>query len=311
MSRGVHKVMVVGATGKLGGLITRALVRRGADVTALIRPKAGRSKVFHDLAKAQNFRAVAGDLKQSQDSLSQTLRGIDTVVSAVNGGEDTVVEGQRNLIRAAGVAGVQRLVPSDFSIDLHRLEYGFNQALDWRKHVDSEFFGRSVRWNPVLSGIFPEYFLSPMAHVVDWKQNTFSYWGDASVKTDFTTMPDTASYVADTVLNPELIGRTIRVSACRLSMPEVHALIERTTGRKLKLVHCGSSDDLLDHLEKLRVEGAPTRLIAALQQHWSQQSGQGRLHPLDNDRFPQIRPTILQRYLAGESGGQVRAGPTP
>jgi uncharacterized protein YbjT (DUF2867 family) len=305
VSRGVPKVMVVGATGKLGGLITRALVRRGAEVTALVRPKAGRGRVFHDLAQAQNFRAVAGDLDQAQDSLSQALRGIDTVVSAVNGGEDVVVGGQRNLIRAAGVAGVQRLVPSDFSLDLHRLEYGFNQALDWRKHVDSEFFGRSVRWNPVLSGVFPEQFLSPMGPVVDWTQNTFSYWGDPSVKTDFTTRADTASYVAETLLNPELIGRTIRVSACQLSMPEVHALIERTTGRRLTLVHRGSSDDLLDHIEKLRTDDAQSETIAALEQHWSQQCGQGRLHPLDNARFPGIRPVTLQRYLAGESGGRA------
>jgi hypothetical protein len=140
-----------------------------------------------------------------------------------------------------------------------------------------------------------------MSQLLDWKENTFSYWGDPAVKTDFTTMPDTAAYVAQTVLDPDLIGRTIRVSASQLTMPEVHALIQQVTGRKLSLVRCGSSEDLLDHIAKRQADGAPAPLIAALQQHWSQQCGQGRLSPLDNDRFPQIEPTSMQQYLEDHS----------
>ncbi len=105
-------ILVVGATGQLGGAVVRMLLAQGRPVRILVRPHSD----YGSLAEA-GAEAVFGDLKQ-RGSLDTACRGIETVIttatSAARGGEDTMqtvdLEGNRNLIAAAKAAGVNQFI---------------------------------------------------------------------------------------------------------------------------------------------------------------------------------------------------------
>jgi uncharacterized protein YbjT (DUF2867 family) len=105
-------ILVVGATGHLGGLITRALLDQGKPVRILVRPDTS----YDDLVAA-GAEPVTGDLKDP-DSLSACCAGAEAVVTTANAalrsGDDTVESvdrrGNRDLIDAAAAAGVNHFV---------------------------------------------------------------------------------------------------------------------------------------------------------------------------------------------------------
>lgn len=103
-------ILVVGATGRLGGRIARALLDSGKAVRVLVRD----GSRFDD-ARAET---VPGDLKDP-DSLRKACRGVDVVLTTANAiaprqAEDTIESvdrlGNRNLIDAAQVEGVRHFV---------------------------------------------------------------------------------------------------------------------------------------------------------------------------------------------------------
>ncbi len=105
-------ILVVGATGMLGGSIARRLLADGHKVRILVR---GGSS-YEDLVDA-GAQAVRGDLKDPP-SLRAACSGVDTVVTTANamgrGGEDTIdsvdVRGNQDLIDAAEAEHVRRFV---------------------------------------------------------------------------------------------------------------------------------------------------------------------------------------------------------
>lgn len=105
-------ILVVGATGQLGGLIARALLQDDMPVRVLVR-----SSSTYDALAAAGAEIVTGDLK-NPSSLAAAIRGIDAVVTTANsiarGGGDTIqsvdIDGNRDLIDAAAAAGVRHFV---------------------------------------------------------------------------------------------------------------------------------------------------------------------------------------------------------
>ena len=117
-------ILVVGATGSLGGRITRGLLQQGQAVRILTRQnpvseelvKQGRANTAQSLIEA-GAQAVPGDLKD-RTSLDAAVKGVDTVITTATasqrGGDDTLtsvdLQGTLALIEAAKAAGVRRFV---------------------------------------------------------------------------------------------------------------------------------------------------------------------------------------------------------
>ncbi|MFN2521398.1 MAG: SDR family oxidoreductase, partial [Candidatus Limnocylindria bacterium] len=105
-------ILVVGATGSVGGMITRDLLARGKDVRILVREGPN----FGPLVEAGATAAI-GDLKEPA-SLGPACRGVDTVVTTASAiirrPPDTLEAvddvGYRTLIEAAKAAGVRQFV---------------------------------------------------------------------------------------------------------------------------------------------------------------------------------------------------------
>ncbi len=105
-------ILVVGATGMLGGTIVRRLLERGEEVRALVRDPAGEM-----LLKEAGAETASGDLK-GPASLRAACEGISTVITTANsvarGGDDNVqtvdLDGNSNLIEAASRYGVEHFI---------------------------------------------------------------------------------------------------------------------------------------------------------------------------------------------------------
>jgi uncharacterized protein YbjT (DUF2867 family) len=105
-------ILVVGATGNVGGAVAQMLLAEGQSVRVLARPG---SNVKH-LVEA-GAEVALGDLKQPA-SLASACQGADIVIttatSASRGGDDTVqtvdLDGNRHLIEAAQAAGARQFI---------------------------------------------------------------------------------------------------------------------------------------------------------------------------------------------------------
>ena len=159
-------VLVAGATGMLGTKIVSALLDKGnLDVRAMVRrlspPQASindgnaenRKKI--DAMKAKSAAIVEGNVMQPETLLPLCI-GVDVVVSAI-GNSEVTVPGQKNLIDAAKQQGVKRFIPSDYSVDYRKLDYGDNDNLDKRKEVFEYLQLMGLEYTLVLNGAFMEF----------------------------------------------------------------------------------------------------------------------------------------------------------
>jgi len=123
-------ILVAGSTGDLGHRIVKALLKRNVDVAVLIRPTSDNAKV-EELEK-MGAKVIQVDMSNKTE-LTQALKDVSCVVSALAGLHDVIVDGQSLLLEAAIAAGVPRFIPSDFSSDFTKLPQGENRNFDLRK----------------------------------------------------------------------------------------------------------------------------------------------------------------------------------
>src|SRR3712207_1362140 len=117
-------ILVVGATGMVGGMVTRRLLEQGEEVRILVRRDSPSAQLVQQgLATSAGSlidvgaQQMHGDLRY-RSSLEAAVEGVQTVITTANssmrGGEDTPksvdLEGNRNLVEAAREAGVEHFV---------------------------------------------------------------------------------------------------------------------------------------------------------------------------------------------------------
>jgi len=102
------KIALIGATGSVGTRLLAEALRRGYQVTAIVRDPA-------KLSSREGLTVIRGDAAQ-EGALAALLKGHDAVLSAYNGRRgspgytDEVLTGYRAIINAARIAGARLLV---------------------------------------------------------------------------------------------------------------------------------------------------------------------------------------------------------
>ncbi len=96
------KIALIGATGFIGSAILFESLKRGHDVTAIVRSTG-------DLPGRPGLTPVQGDVTEP-DRLAQLLAGHDVVISAFNPGKDATGTGAKSIIDAAKRSEVPRLL---------------------------------------------------------------------------------------------------------------------------------------------------------------------------------------------------------
>ncbi len=293
-------VLLVGVTGMFGSKIAHAIADKGAmEIRALVRADAGsdpKKQQMLDALKAKGVTFVEGDILDPA-SLPKVCEGIDTIVSAVNGDNEIIVTGQTNLIAAAEKKGVQRMIHSDFSLDYRKLDWGDNYNLDMRKKVLQALEQSSIDYTLILQGCFTEILFSPFLNVFDFKAGQFNYWGDGNTPIDFTTMSDTAKYIAEAIVDPDLKNTALEVAGDVLSMNQLKTTYERATGKTLVENHLGSVADLQAWIANKKTTATSPFEYIPQQYLFGMVSGKGKLDLINNERYPHIRPIKVSEYI--------------
>lgn len=292
-------VLVVGSTGMLGIKIISALLDKGTtEVKAMVRPgsdskEENRRKI--EQMKAQGATIVEGDLMKPETLLS-ICEGVDVVVSAVGNNQETV-PGQKNLIDAAKQQGVKRFIPSDYSVDYRKVDYGDNDNLDMRKEVLSYLQQSSLEYTLILNGAFMDNIGTPYAAQFDLDNGVFEYWGDGETPLDFTTTDDTAKYVAEAVSDLDLANTALEVAGEALSNKQLLAAYEEATGKKLQEKRLGSIEELKAWIEQKKPSANSPVEYLPQQYEYVMVSGKAKLDNIQNSRYPNIKPLTVRQHL--------------
>ncbi len=290
-------IVLAGATGDLGHRIALALLARGAQVRALVRP--GNTKPKVATLRERGAAIVEVDFNDPA-ALTRACGGAACVVSALSGLRNVIVDAQTHLLDAAVAAGVPRFIPSDFSIDYTKLPAGSNRNLDLRREFNRHLDRVPIQPTSILNGMFADL-LTGQAPLVLFKLKRILYWGPADQPLDFTTIANTAEYTAAAALDPTT-PRYLRVAGEVATVRDLQAAATAATGQRFKLLRAGGLWVL-----KLMIR-ITRRLVPAknevfppwqgMQYLHNMFTGQPKLTPLDNDRYPGIRWTSVREVLA-------------
>ena len=295
-------VLIVGATGMLGSQIANELLNAGATLRTIVRPGGyeGEKADAVNALRRRGLETFEADLSEP-DTLVPALEGVDTVVSALQGLGAVIVDAQVRLLRAAEKAGVRRMIPSDFSVDLFNVPPGENRNFDLRRTFAALLDGSKVKGTSILNGAFTDM-LTMGYPVIHANEGVFDIWGDGQQPLDFTSVADTARYTAAAVMEVDT-PRALRFAADSLTLHELHDRCETWLGKSLEKRSRGSIADLADEVRRQMAEnpGDPDSgfpVWQGLQYLHNMVSGQAKLHPLDNERYPHVEAEDVASFLS-------------
>ncbi len=292
-----NTIVLAGATGHLGGLIARYVMEGGGRVRALVRANANPASV-------QGLRSIGAEVAEvsyaDKLALIAACRGAACVVSALAGLRDTIVDAQVALLDAAVAAGVPRFIPSDFCIDYTRLEPGTNRNLDLRREFMQRLDRAPIAATSILCGMFTGL-LTGQAPVVLFDRKRVLHWGSADQLMDFTTTEDTAAFTASAALDSDT-PRFLRIAGDQISARGMSTVASELTGESFRLLRPGSlgAFNVIIRIMR-RLMPAKDELYPpwqGMQYLRDMLSGNAKLQPLDNNRYPQQKWTTVRDVLA-------------
>ena len=290
-------IVLAGATGDLGFRIAQALLRRGAAVRALVRP--GNSKPEVAQLREQGAEIMEVNFG-SVTALTKACVGATCVVSALSGLRAVIVDTQKRLLDAAVAAGVPRFIPSDYSIDYTKLPVGSNRNLDLRREFNQRLDQAPIQATSILNGMFTDL-LTGQAPVVLFGLKRVIYYGDADQLLDFTTTANTAEFTAAAALDPST-PRYLRVAGEVASIRNLQKDASAVTGHSFKLLRVGGLWVLATMISVTKALMPTSNDVfppwQGMQYLHNMFTGQPKLTPLDNARYPDIRWTSVREVLA-------------
>ena len=233
-------------------------------------------------------------------AVTEACRGASCVVSALNGLRSVIMDTQGVLLRAAVAAGVPRFIPSDFSLDFTKTRPGGNRNLDLRRDFHKLLDAAPIQATSILNGGFMEL-LAGQAPFLLFKPRRVLYFGDVDQRLDFTTMDDTAAFTAEAALDPAT-PRVLRIAGDQVSARDLAAIAGTVTGTPFKTLRAGGLGTLATVIRLVRAVAPGKRSVfppwQGMQYMHDMFSGQGKLAPLDNGRYPGLRWTKVAALLA-------------
>ncbi|KAG8072028.1 hypothetical protein GUJ93_ZPchr0006g41771 [Zizania palustris] len=247
------RVLVVGATGRLGGNLVSASLSAGHPTFALVRP--------HHLAVPESAPirsltdAGATLIKGSLDdypSLVEAVRQMDVVICAVP--TKKALE-QKPLIRAIKEAGcVKRFIPAEFGLDPTKvqicgMDHGFyGKKIEIRRLIESE----GIPHTYICCNLFMRYLLPSLVQpgLDAPPRDEVKIFGDGNTRGVFVKEADVAKFTICTIEDPRTLNKTLylRPSGNVYSMNELVDLWEKKINKFLKKIHI-TEEQLLKNIQ--------------------------------------------------------------
>jgi uncharacterized protein YbjT (DUF2867 family) len=226
-------ILVVGATGQLGSMITRRLLSEQNRVRILVRPKSPYQTLVQEKGEP-----VLGDLKDP-DSLTKACRGVTTVIttatSALRGGEDNVQSvdliGNRNLINAAKSAGVNQFIfTSALGSDVNNPD----PLMQAKAKTETYLRESGMPYTILVPNLFMEVWVSTVVARPLQTGETVFLVGEGRRRHTFVSMKDVAMLATKTVNNPKANNQRLLLAGPQaLSWRDVIITFESMLGRKI------------------------------------------------------------------------------
>jgi uncharacterized protein YbjT (DUF2867 family) len=238
-------ILVVGATGVVGGMITRGFLEQGKEVRILVRRDSPSSQLVQQgLATSaeelieSGAHPVHGDLRD-RASLDAALEGVETVVSTANsamrGGADNPqsvdLDGNRNLIDAARDAGVEHFVFVSLLGADPEHPAPFLQAKGQSEAVLRE---SGMDYTILAPTAFMEFWPAMVVGMPALQGQTVTLVGEGSRRHSFVSNRDVAAFAVKAVDHPAALKRHLAIGGPEaLTWREVVATYERVLERSI------------------------------------------------------------------------------
>lgn len=228
-------ILVVGATGNLGGTVTRMLLAQGQPIRILVRSQSN----YQPLAEA-GAQVVLGDLKE-RDSLDAACQGVETIIatanSAARGGEDNVqtvdLEGNRHLIDAAKAAGVKQFIfVSALNADPNS-PVPFIQA---KGKTEDSLRESGIPYTILAPNGYMEVMVAGVVGMPAMMGQPVTIVGGGRRKHSFISASDVAAFILAAIGNPAAINRKLLLGGPQpLSFRDAVAIYERALGHQIQI----------------------------------------------------------------------------
>ena len=230
-------ILVVGATGSLGGDICRRLTERGERVRALVRRTSDPARV--ELLRGLGAELVEGDLRD-RASLDAACRGARVVVSTAttirsaqpgDSFQASDEDGQKSLVDAARAAGVAQFIFISFSGNME-LEQPLHHA---KRGVERHLRESGMTYTILRPSLFMEVWLSPFLGF-DARAGTARVLGSGDEPISWISQDDVAAIAVACVDNPKARDTVLELGGPEaVSWNEVVRIFEEASGRTFQV----------------------------------------------------------------------------
>jgi uncharacterized protein YbjT (DUF2867 family) len=292
-------IVIVGATGNLGGKIVNALLTKGAEVRAIVRLETDLKKIKE--LEEKGVKVFQVDTSNKAE-ISKHCNGADCFVSALAGLKETIIDAQRVFLDAAIEAKVPRFIPSDYSSDFTNLKEGQNRNLDLRREFHRYLDTTPIKATTIFNGPFMDLLTTEMPLIL-FKQQRILCWGNPNQIIEFTTTLNVADFTAEAAIDDNT-PRFLRIAGDRLSCNDFVKLLTELTNLKYKLFRPGGIR-LLNFVINLTRFFSPSKKVLypawqGMQYMRDMMEGKIIFQKYDNDRYANIRWTSVKDFLTEE-----------
>ncbi|XP_010432402.1 PREDICTED: probable pinoresinol-lariciresinol reductase 3 [Camelina sativa] len=202
------RVLIIGATGRLGNYLTRFSIQSGHPTFALSR----HSTLFDNLKSLSDagVTLLKGSLEDER-SLEEAVSKVDVVISAI---PSKHVLDQKLLIKVIKQAGsIKRFIPAEYGANPDKtqvsdLDHGFySKKSQIKRMIESE----GIPYTYICCGLFMRILLpslvQPGLHSPPIDKATV--FGDGNVKAVFVNDVDVAAFTIKTIDDPRTLNKTL------------------------------------------------------------------------------------------------------
>jgi uncharacterized protein YbjT (DUF2867 family) len=241
-------ILVVGASGFLGGMITRGLLAQGKPVRILTRS----NPAYEELVGA-GAEPVPGDLKD-RASLDAACKGVEVVITTANAaqrigsgdGSDTFesvdLHGTLNLVQAAVEAGVEQFIyTSALAVDANSP----NPLIAAKARVEQALVESGLNYTILAPHIFMEVWFGMVIGTALGSATAVTLVGEGNHRHSFVSVPDVAAIALAAVGNVAAYNQRIAIGGAEaLSWTEVVQRTGRVIGRDLPITYVAMGSPL-------------------------------------------------------------------
>ena len=223
-------VLVVGATGKQGGSVARALMKKGYTVRALTRNPSSKTAIaLHNLG----IEIVVGDTTH-EESLKKALQDVDMVFAMTtpfHNDHDNEVSQGINMVDAAKAASVSHFVFSSVaSADKNTGIPHFETKYKVEQHIVLS----GIQFTTIGPTAFMENFLQPFA-IPNLANGKITRGLPASRTIQLVALDDIGSFAAFVIEHRDsFLGKRIDIAGDELNGDEVAAILSKVIGKHIK-----------------------------------------------------------------------------